>query len=54
MGKGLSGNTTRHFGASARGGRTMRCIACGVPIFYGERCEKHKRELHQRRKRKPR
>jgi hypothetical protein len=50
----LSCNVTRHAGASTRGGAQQRCITCGVVIFYGERCEKHKRELRQRRKRKPR
>jgi hypothetical protein len=54
VGKGaLSCNITRHAGANTRGGG-LRCIKCGVVIFYGERCETHKRELRQRRKRKPR
>ena len=54
MGKHASFNITRHGGASARGGREMRCITCGVRIVYGERCETHKRELRQRQRRKPR
>jgi hypothetical protein len=55
MGKrGLGCNIARHAGANARGGRAQRCINCGVIIFYGERCEKHKQDLHQRKRRKPR
>jgi hypothetical protein len=54
MGKGKSMNITRHGGASARGTAAARCINCGVVIFYGERCEKHKQELRQRQRRKPR
>jgi hypothetical protein len=31
-----------------------RCLGCHRPIFYGDRCEACKRELRQRRRRKPR
>ena len=41
------------FGPSASKGRN-RCIACQRPIVYGDRCETHKQELRQRRRRKPR
>jgi hypothetical protein len=54
VGKSASFNITRHGGASARGGRERRCINCGVVIYFGERCETHKRELRQRQRRKPR
>ena len=52
--RGLGGNITQHGGASYRGGDCMRCIVCGVHIFYGDRCETHKQQLRQRRRRKPR
>jgi hypothetical protein len=45
------GNLTKHAGASARGAG-MRCIKCGVVIFYGDRCETHKQELRRRQRRR--
>jgi len=33
--------------------RNRRCIGCHRDIYFGERCETCKRELIQRRKRKP-
>jgi hypothetical protein len=54
MGRNKFGNITLHAGGNLRGRTDMRCLKCGVRIFYGDRCEKHKRELLKRRKRKPR
>jgi hypothetical protein len=59
MGKrNLGGNLTRHAADNARGGGGPRCIACGVVIFYGERCPACDRDLRQRqrqrKRRKPR
>ena len=53
MGKGLSGNVTRHFGSDPRG-QGRRCIKCGDRILYGERCPPCQQDLRKRRKRKPR
>jgi hypothetical protein len=56
MGKtpGKFGNLTRHAGNRARGGERQRCVKCGRPIVYGERCPPCARDLRQRQRRKPR
>jgi hypothetical protein len=55
MGKrpGKFGNLTRHASDNLRG-NNRRCVKCGNPIVYGERCPPCAQELRQRRKRKPR
>jgi hypothetical protein len=49
---GKSGKQGLLYGPSA--GIRNRCIGCHRFIVYGERCETCKRELRERKRRKPR
>jgi hypothetical protein len=55
MGKGGNGfGGMRNAGAHPGWEVRRRCLACHRPIVYGERCENCKRELRERKRRKPR
>jgi hypothetical protein len=44
----------KNAGAWPGWGTARRCIGCRRRIVWGERCESCKRELRQRKRRKPR